>query len=251
MTRSFHSSLTLLGPEFVVAVARQQFDETDLPAAVRARCVARFADRSLEQSTAALRLHLLAELGSRRFSWPRLQYWRDYFEALGAGRPRTWTRSIFPVEWRGAVRQTGGDTGLKTRMSPVLSLQEEPSRPPVLIRRTPVERRKLNLKLEERHHAALVGLLEHYVRFICYAERDRRQIVNLGAEPCLMLSKDAVEQRIERFWIEGRVDNEAMWRAAPPLFPGHSGTLRALSMRRGLASVAVRAAARPIWYVNA
>jgi hypothetical protein len=251
MSRSFHSCITLLGADFVAEVARQQFAELDLPAALRARCVARFADQSLEPHSGTLRLYLLAELGAHKFGWPRLDYWRDFFERLGVGRPYVWPRGLFPVEQRQTAPAGTRDDPPPSTLLPVLSLQEQEPARPAHHRRPVADRRMLNLRLEERHHAAQVGLLQHYIQSICYAERDRRQIANLGAEPCLLLSKDTAEQKVEKLWIDGKIDDPAMWRAGPPLFPGHRGTLRPLSVRKGLDRQAARAAAHPIWYVNA
>lgn len=244
MTSTFISSIAYLGKDFVAQVADQQFAECELPRSVRARCMAAFASPELERDAAKQRLYLLAAIGNRKLVWPRVVYWKGLFDQWGGERPYTWTQGIYPVERRrGRQRPAGGPTRLALKPeSPEPALRD---RRPAKERRSPAE-----IRLEERHHMALIGLLQHYVQFVCYAERDRRQISNLGTGAMLMLSRDAVEGRVEKMWLDGLVPNKEMWRAEPPFFPGHRATLRPRFEQSKNVATARRSARRNVWVVS-
>lgn len=232
--------VSYLGKDFVAQVAEQQLIEMELPATVRARCLAAFTDPALERDATRLRLYLLAAVGDRKIAWPRLDYWKNLFDKLGGERPHTWTQGIFPTERRKA----------HLPKSPALALKTDAIVPGRIITPAQDRRRSAAIKLEERHHAALLGLLQHYVQFVCYAERDRRQIANLGAEPCLILSGDAVENKIEKMWLDGAVLSQKMWRAEPPLFPGHRATLKPRPAPAAGVAAARKSAKQNVWVVT-
>ena len=244
MTSNFFSSIAYLGKDFVAQTADQQLAECELPRVVRSRCMAAFANPELERDAAKQRLYLLAAIGERKLIWPRVVYWKGLFDQLGGERPYLWTRGIYPVERRRSQqRPAAGPMRLALKTETPLTTPID--RKPAQERRSSAE-----IRSEERHQIALVGLLQHYVQFVCYAERDRRQIGNLGTGAMLTLSRDAVENRIERMWLDGLVPNKPMWRAEPPFFPGHRATLRPRFEQSKDAVAARRSARRNVWVVS-
>ena len=92
----------------------------------------------------------------------------------------------------------------------------------------------------------MLRLLENYVHFSCYAERDRRRIEKVATGTTLMLSRDPVERRIELLWLEGP-RKFSMWRGVPPLFPGHRCSLTPFMPARHKGRGAYHAPHRDIW----